>query len=213
MSKKFWIRFTFLSIVTAYCLGLVITEWLTSPQYVENFFTEIRGPVMLYGINTTFSSFFLLATSMMFVLALVMERNQDYTPEYTRFFFAQFIIFFYIGMNDRFYFHEIFALKTPIIEALTYSILFGILLLIYLTWGLNFLKHPKISSNLFLALLFFLFTAILDTLHTVAIPFHASLVGITKTLSCVFIFLFSWDIVFLQIQQLKTKNTKGLLKH
>lgn len=211
MGKKFWIRFSFLVLVSAYCLTLLLTEYFTSTEYAQNFFTEIEGPVMFYGLNTTFTSFFLLATSLIFVLALVMERHQDYTPEYTKFFFSQFLIFLYIGLTDRFCFHQIFAFETPFVEALTYSIIFGVFLLTYLTWGLNFLKHPKISTNLFLSLLFFLFTAILDSLHLKQIPLATSLTGITKALSCIFIFLFAWDIVLLQIQQLKAKNTKGLL--
>ena len=63
-------------LLAVYSVVLIVIEWQTSQPYVRQFFTDIKGDVFFYAINTTFSVFLLWATALLF--GICFPRNFVY---------------------------------------------------------------------------------------------------------------------------------------
>lgn len=76
-----------LVLLAVYSIVLIVIEWQTSQLYVRQFFTDIKGDVFFYAVNTTFSLFLLWATALLFgvcLLCLNQERHFQHSSSPTQ---------------------------------------------------------------------------------------------------------------------------------
>ena len=75
-------------------------------DYIRYYLTDLKGEVLLYGINTTIATVLLALTSFVFFLSYRHESEGDKTSKMSLFFLFQAIIFGYLALDERFMLHE-----------------------------------------------------------------------------------------------------------
>ena len=63
-----------LTLLVAYTGALLSIEYRFGQDYVRNYFTDIKGPVRFYAVNTTLSAFLLWAIALLFFLCLRLAK-------------------------------------------------------------------------------------------------------------------------------------------
>jgi hypothetical protein len=63
-------------LLACYSALLMMTEFRNSQDYVRPFFTDIRGPVFLYAINTTLATTLMWCTAMLFLVCFLIVADQ-----------------------------------------------------------------------------------------------------------------------------------------
>jgi hypothetical protein len=189
-----------------YSLGLMLIEVLFSHDYVRHFFTDIRGPVPFYAINTTLSVFFLWATALIFVLCVVStEAGRKYRRE-RQFYISQICIFAYLGADERFMFHERWASWLGIKDAF-FLLGVGVLevgLLLFLGQVLQQRHWPR--QHLYVASMAFMLMVVIDAFFPERMLLRLSVEDLAKLWGTVLLFLFSWGICCGKITALKANR-------
>ena len=93
-------------LLTIYCIILISLEIHVSQDFVRNFFTDIKGDIPFYAVNTSLSVFLLAATSLIFIVNLATLPQNKKTPNTIRFYRSQIILFAFLACDDRFLIHE-----------------------------------------------------------------------------------------------------------
>ncbi len=188
----------------AYSAVLVAVELQTSQAFVRNFFTDIEGPVPFYAVNTSVSVFLLWATSLVFLISIAcIGRAPDRTRLYW-FYVSQALVFFFLGFDDRFKFHEGVAWRIGIPDhflLLTVGVLEVALL--FLLGGFGLLKSRAgwllgIASLLFAVMIF------IDGFVSHDMTLRLSTEDLAKTWAALFFFLFSWELLRGHLDELKS---------
>lgn len=108
--------------LAGYSVAIASTEWRTSQEYARNYLDDIAGDVTFYLVNTTLSVFLLWATAVLLVVAVRIREPDGHgagptpdgpgstvlgRPASDRWFlWSQAAMFAFLGVDDRFQFHE-----------------------------------------------------------------------------------------------------------
>jgi len=186
-----------------YSITLLLIEWNTSQTYVRQFVTDIgQKEILFYAINTTFSTFLLWATALIFAICLVcidpIKQRQAYW-----FYWSQILMFIYLGFDERFLFHEKIGLWLGRNDA---YLLLGIgLIELALLFGLGKLHQqpPRARYWLFGAAILFALMVIIDAKFPSQMVLRLSLEELTKLWAECCLILFAWEILREHLNQLK----------
>lgn len=191
--------------VIVYSITLLWIEWSTSQEYVRYFFTDIKGPVLFYAVNTTFSAFTLWSTALLFGICLLFTDREQQPREFF-FCLSQIIIFVYLGLDDRFLFHENLGHWLHRNDA--YLLLgLGFIELGLLAW-LGKVRQRSKKAQLFLgsAAVLFAIMIVIDAKLPSHLLFRLSLEDLTKLWADLCLALFAWEILLEKINYLKSTN-------
>lgn len=206
--KNFLKSYFWISVLTAYCVILIVLEIKVSQQFVRNFFTDIEGPVPFYAVNTTLSVLLLFGTALMFAVCLVCLQPKVKNKTQVNFYRSQILIFGYLACDDRFLLHEKIGAVLGIQDALILLGLGMLEILLILTWG-NFSQwNQPTKNNLYKAAICFAVMVAIDSLLPREMIPRLSLEDLTKTWANIFLFLFSWSIFRHNVAILHTKAKK-----
>ncbi|AKJ64867.1 hypothetical protein [Kiritimatiella glycovorans] len=99
-----------------YTVALFAVEKFTSFETVYHFMTDIKGPVPYYAINTSLSTFFLGAASLLFLFQWSATPRSGRRDRRALFALGQCYLFAFLALDDRLMAHEHFAWITGIHE-------------------------------------------------------------------------------------------------
>ncbi len=205
------LRFAPPALMALYSIVLVAIELETSQDHVRHYFTDIEGPVRLYAINTTLSTFLLWASALIFCVVLLVIRGAVSTcpppgePEQDRerwFCVSQIAVFGYLGADDRFLLHEQLSDVVPLHDTLI-LVAVGMLEVAALAlWG-DLPRRPRRARlYLVLAAILFLVMAAIDAFAPSELTLRLSLEDLSKVWAALFLFLFSWEILDAHVSEL-----------
>ena len=191
-------------VLACYSLTLIVVEWQTSQDYVRHFFTDIEGARPLYAINTTLSVALLWATALMFAVCLACTRDES-DRRLRWFFWSQLFVFGYLGVDDRFKFHETLAVMLDVgdhyvlalVAAFEVACLFWLGRIIVLRRRVAF--RLVVASGLFAVMLF------VDACLPHDLVLRLSIEDLAKTWAAVFFLLFAWEVFSGQLRELKAR--------
>jgi hypothetical protein len=201
MSGK--IRYLLLFGLIAYSVSLMVTEVMTSQDYVRLFFTDIKGDIPLYAVNTTVSYSLLWATALLFAVCLASLKGEAGKSREFKFYLSQLIIFGYLGFDDRFMVHERVGGET--------SLLFIGMAEAYCLWkyGRVLEQRWQVKRFLILGVLFFGMMMAMDLFGPEYMLLRLSLEDLSKTWANVFFFSFAWTICLDRIHFIKSNSSPG----
>lgn len=97
----------FLSILFFYSITILLIELYLGHDYVRHYLTDMKGPVLLWGLHTTITTVLLLIISYNFILTFLFAKGIDGTNKQFKFYFViQAVLFLYLAMDERFMLHE-----------------------------------------------------------------------------------------------------------
>jgi hypothetical protein len=104
------------ALLVLYTAGMIYIEAKYSRFTARHYFTDIKGPVRFFALNTTVSVALQWATAGLFLVAARWCDRADRK----RFVFhlSQVVVFGWLGMDDRFHFHESIGRATGIKDPL-----------------------------------------------------------------------------------------------
>jgi hypothetical protein len=189
--------------VLIYSVTLLIIEWNTSQTYVRQFVTDIgQHQILFYAINTTFSTFLLWATALIFAVCLLCIDHTEQRQVYW-FYWSQILMFTYLGFDERFLFHEKIGLWLGRNDA---YLLLGIgIIELVLLFGLGKLHQQPSRARYWLisAAILFALMVIIDAKFPSQMVLRLSFEELTKLWAECCLILFSWEILTGHINQLK----------
>lgn len=200
MKRFFWFL---IAMLFFYSIGLGLIELLLGQGAVRHFFTDITSPknpsVMFYAINTTLTVFLLWATALLFIIRCVVDSG---VLKKERFFFvSQSVIFFVLGVDDRFLIHEQIGQKTGIEDAFI-LLAIGVMELGFLfTLGRELLRKPAILFPLLFGGGFFFIMVVIDAFVPSRTPLRLSAEDLTKLWACFCLFLYGWNTLILYLKR------------
>ncbi|QDU40128.1 hypothetical protein Mal4_44830 [Maioricimonas rarisocia] len=191
-----------LAMFGVYSVALIITEWMTSQEYVRHFVTDIVGPVPLYAINTSLSVFLLWGTALLFVVAAQIPVRSGRSAIPGWWLYSQAAVFAYLGADDRFLIHETVA---ALLDIGDHYVLFGVGMAEAALLAFAFREGwIKTTALLSLGVASILFAAMLgvDALAPHDLRLRLSVEDVLKTWACLMFLRFSWLMLFSIIDQL-----------
>jgi len=197
-----------LVILVFYSLALLGLEAVTGEQYaVRRFFADITDPspkgYPFYAVNTTISVFLLWSYALLFAVGLSLTPDGPEHKRERKFAWSQIILFIYLGMDDRFLFHEGLHDYYGVHEALLFGFLGMSQMYFLLDYGNILQRSRKNMILLFWAGFFFAIMFIADIFMDNDAYMRLSVEDLAKTWSAVFLFLFAWNACHEKIQALK----------
>ncbi len=194
-------------VLAAYSIILLTLEWNTSQEYIRNYFTDIEGKVFFYGINTTLSMSLFFAISLVFLITIFTLKDYANKKEFY-FLISQVCLFFYLGMDDRFMFHEKELYKLGIDGDYILAMLAAAEFFALIFFG-NLKSINR--RNLIFLILAGIFAAIMFTVD-LFFPSHLRLrlssEDLAKTWSAFFFFIFALSNLVDRINVLKSAHTQ-----
>ena len=202
--------YIFFSLCAVYSIVLIYFEIGVSQDFARFFFTDIKGEVPFYAVNTTLSVSLLLGTALMFAVCLVCLEEDHHRQNERKFYYSQILVFGYLACDDRFMIHEKIGYILSIQDAwILFSI--GLLELYFIISWSNFYRWSKSTKRcLFKALVCFILMLAIDGFLPKNMVPRLSLEDLAKTWSNIFIFLFAWTIYLDKIKLLKQKASHHL---
>lgn len=193
-------------IVVIYSLTLMAIEVRTSQDYVRHFFTDIEGPVFFYAINTSLSTTSLWLTALLFAVSIVCLDPQQRRHDYW-FYWSQVVIFTYLGLDDRFLFHETLGEWLKFNDA--YLILGLGLVEIGLLMGWGNLPQRSLTTRRYLysGAFFFAIMVVIDAKLPARMLLRLSLEDLTKFWACLCLTCFAWEVLIQEINHLKSEQS------
>jgi len=198
-------RIIAISLLTIYSLLLIFTELRTSQEYIRNYFTDISGPVLFYAVNTSLSVILFFGTALVFSICFVVSGKESKHPIEQQFYISQIVLFVYLGLDDRFLFHE---MVLPLMGlngdyVLAFLACLEVILLLKLGNVLN--ENNSIKTRLFFATLFGIAMFVADILLPSNLVLRLSMEDLCKTWTAFFLFLFAWATLEKKLSQLKSE--------
>lgn len=189
-----------------YSVTLLVIEWNSSQTYVRQFVTDIgQDQILFYAINTSFSTFLLWATALIFAICLLcidkIQQRQAYW-----FYWSQILMFTYLGFDERFLFHERLGLWLGRNDA---YLLLGIgLIELALLFGLGKLHRQPLRVRYWVigAAILFALMLIIDAKFPSQMVLRLTLEELTKLWAECCLILFAWEILMGHINQLKSNK-------
>ena len=90
-----------------YSIFIISIEFLFGQPHVREYLTDIKGDVILFGINTTLTTLFLVLIAYNFMLCTVnYKKSEKSEKSFLPFFVLQTALFLYLAMDERFRIHE-----------------------------------------------------------------------------------------------------------
>ena len=180
-----------------YSTTILYIEYSTSQNFVRNFLTDIEGPVPFYAINTTLSYTLFIISSVLFLISTYLVKLNKELENHSEIYFyiSQFLIFLYLGIDDRFYFHE--RLNNLIgIPGDGIIIFIGVIeLIILFTIGRITERNSPTKNSFYLFCLFAFFMIFIDLVVPENMLLRLSLEDLLKTWSAFFVARFAWLIL------------------
>ncbi len=177
-----------------YSVSLVYLEIRFSQDYVRNYFTDIIGPVFFYAVNTTLSTTLLWLTTLVFVINAMCVENVGRWKRQKLFYYSQALVFFYLGIDERFMVHEYTGMWLGFNDAL---MLLGIAIAeAGLLAGLGELKtrSKKTIAYLCAGSVLFGVMSLIDGFAPKRATLRLSFEDLSKVWAEVFLFLFAFEI-------------------
>lgn len=196
-------RMFLLASLVLYSLLLLGIEFYTSQSFVRNFFTDIEGPVPFYAVNTTLSVFLLWATALLFAVCLLCIQGTENNQRLRLFFISQLIIFAWLGLDDRFKFHEGLAWRMGIGDHWILIAVAVIEVLCLVALGGKYLLDSGSVGHLFLAAGAFCVMIVIDAWFPHDMRLRLSCEDLAKTWAATYLFLFAWSSCAERIQFLQ----------
>jgi len=197
--------------VIMYSCSLLWIEWSTSQVYVRHFFTDIKGDVLFYAVNTTLSAFVLWSIALLFGICLLfVDRAQQ--PREFFFCLSQIIMFTYLGVDERFLLHENLGRWLHRNDA--YLLLgLGFIELSLLAW-LGNIRQRSYKAQVFLisAAVLFAIMIFIDAILPSRLLFRLSLEDLTKLWAGLCLAFFAWEILLEKINRLKSIDESNLIR-
>lgn len=148
-------------VLLVFSVVILSLEFNYGQDYVRHYLTDIEGPVLFFGLQTTITTILLVIISYNFALAFRYAKVTSEAPKHMRFFFlSQILVFMYLAVDERFMFHERIAYILGIHDALfLFSIAVGQLVVFLYFWRycktLIYWNSPLVLGALcFVAMLF-----------------------------------------------------------
>jgi hypothetical protein len=176
-------------LLAIYSAALIIEEWNHGRPGVRPYFSDIVGPVAFHGVNTTLSASLLWAAALVFAMLRQLDRV---SPRRRAFYTSQVLFFCYVGIDERFMFHEWFDFETGINDTYLFAAI-GLLeigLLVFLGDLRTLPAGPRrwIAG----AALLYGTSALVDMLEPKGLQVRLALEDLPKTWAGVCVFLFAW---------------------
>jgi len=188
-------------LLIAYSVVLLGIEWTTSQDYVRHFFTDVTGPVPFYAVNTTLSVSLLWGAALLFgVSAFCSNERKAFAAR--NFFLSQMAIFFWLGFDDRFQFHEKASALLKIRDEWILLAVAGVELALLLKYSRIYLSRTAIRHFISASILF-VGMIIIDGLFPHDLVLRLSSEDILKTWACFQFALAAWSSVQFQIRSLR----------
>ncbi len=192
------IRIVIFIVLGIFSILMILTELKEGQDYVRHYFTDISGPVLFYGINTTMNTFILWAYSFVFVIVLSIQKISG---KHLLFVLSQIGIFMYLGFDDRFKFHEIAGEIIGINDALIVGGV-GVLEVVCLFWlGEVYKLKRDIYIFLIIAALFFFIMSVIDFAFPHEMTLRLTFEDLFKIWSSLFLLLFAWKYLLYTIEK------------
>ncbi len=199
------LRFAPLAVMALYSLVLVTIELRTSQDHVRHYFTDIEGPVRLYAINTTLSTFLLWASGLIFCVVLLVIRGVPDKQRERRFCWSQIAIFGYLGADDRFLLHERLSDIVPLHDTLILVVVGVFEVAALALWG-DLPKRSRLARLcVLLAAVLFLAMAVIDAFVPSELTLRLTFEDLSKAWAAWFLFLFSWQILTARVVELQRR--------
>ncbi len=197
------LRLAALILMAVYSLTLVVLELKTSQDHVRHYFTDIEGPVRLFAINTTLSTFLLWACALIFAVALRVIQGRPGQGRERWFCASQIAIFGYLGADDRFLLHERLSDVVPLHDTLI-LVLVGVGEVVALAlWGDLAGRSRRARLYLCLAAVLFMVMAAIDAFAPSELTLRLSFEDLSKVWATLFLFLFAWEVLDAHLAELK----------
>lgn len=192
-------------LLIVYTLCLVYAELRYSQDFARNFFSDIYGPTIFFGINTTLSASLLWCIALVFgISGMFLERKPG--QRRTRVFYvSQVLMFCYLGVDDRFRLHEWVDQHVPHGEAL---VLVGAAIVeAYLVIFVGDLRKWSKRTRLYLGIGAVLSGVMMfiDLLLPTDWVLRLSCEDLSKVWAEVFLFMFALEILRAHIDELKSR--------
>ncbi|MCW5518103.1 hypothetical protein [Muriicola sp. Z0-33] len=185
-----------------YSFFIIYNEFLFGQLHVRQYLTDIKGDVILFGINTTFTTIFLVLIAYNFFLCTVNYKKSEKSD--LPFFVFQTALFLYLAIDERFMIHESLGYHLGFKDAfLLVSIGLFELIILYYYKELNWKKTVK-SYALYLGGLFFGIMILIDTFGAKNGILRLSFEDLSKTWAIFFLFIYSFE--FYKLMQKGCKN-------
>jgi hypothetical protein len=196
-------------VLAVYSAGLLAIEWSTSQDFVRNFFTDIEGPVPFYAVNTTLSVFLLWTAAVLFLVAAACTADDRGAARWRRFFLSQVCVFAFLGMDDRFKFHEWSARHLGIGDhwVLMAVAVAEAALLVLLGGALVWRSRSVLLLGAGTALFGVMF--LIDACFPHDMVLRLSLEDLAKTWSAALFCLWAWSLCSRSIDRLRTAPLRG----
>jgi hypothetical protein len=204
MLKKISFRIgIFLLII--YSIFIIANELLFGQQHVREYLTDIKGDVILFGINTTLTTLFLVLIAYNFFLCAINYKKSE--NSFLLFFILQTSIFLYLAIDERFMIHERIGGYLRLNDAyLLASIGLFELIILYHFKELNWQKTVK-SYALYLGGMFFGIMVLIDAFGAKYAELRLSFEDLSKTWAIFFLFIYSFECYILsQKDEKKIQN-------
>lgn len=187
------------ALVALYSAALLLLEWRTTQQEVRPYFTDLEGPVLFYGVNTTLSVALLWGTGLLCTVALFLRgEERPWLSRGGRFLLSQIAFFAALGLDDRFMIHERMGGIVGFNDAWL-LLATGVAELLLLLWYRSQWNSPAARRWLLGAALSFGVMTVVDGLIPAERVLRLSVEDLSKTWSGFFLFLFGWELVRLQL--------------
>ena len=159
-------------ILIVYSLFIMAIEYKLGQNYVRHYLTDLKGPVLLFGIHTTITTVLLSIISYQFVLTYCFAKGINESNKRFKFFFLfQAVLFLILAFDDRFMLHERIAYVLGFHDAIPLLILAFSELAVLLYFKEIKLKAIKWNSPLILGSICFAIMIIID----VFAPLHSTM--------------------------------------
>ncbi len=156
-----------------------------------------------FGINTTFSVFLLWAGAVLFLAAHRCLKTAGTDSKEELFLVSQFLMFLYLGCDDRLLIHERLSDTIGMKDALFFGALGLLELFFLLRWGKLLTRPLRQIVDVLIAGFFFCAMVAADVLLPYNFQPRLALEDLSKLWSAVFLFKFAWDVCIEKIESLK----------
>lgn len=181
-------------LLAIYSATMIWIEIRSGQDYVRHYMTDIDGPVRFYAINTTLSVCLLWGAAGLFLLNLITTRDWKGRGRERLFFLSQFLLLAYLGMDDRFKFHETFGWLFGVNDVFVLGAIAAAELAALGILGNLRIRSPKTRNYLVLGGLLTGLMLIADGAFADDQFLRLSIEDLFKAWASLFLFLFSWEV-------------------
>ena len=189
-----------IALLAVYSLSILSIEFRTSQDYVRNYLTDIEGPVHFFAVNTSLSAFLLGSTALIFAINTLFLGDDRKARV---FYITQTAVFVYLGMDDRFLFHEWLGGRLGISDAFVLAALGAVEGVLLLSLGDLKRRSFAVWWPLLAASAFFTIMTFIDGFLPSRLPLRLSAEDLCKTWGGFCFFLFALRICHSHIVALK----------